>query len=215
MAVLLRKVTCRCSVVFYLCSACDRGHRYCSRACRQAARRSSLRRAQRKYARSERGRQNNRERARRFRKRHGSRCRARHKSTQSERHRRNNQDRPRLSQQLYGRWGRTSKKRNGSPFSSQAKCALLVVWHLCSRPLQLAVAGLSPDPSGLRPSWKPPERSACARPAPRRRRGATRKALMAVHNAARCHLCGRSGRVVRSRRRRGRFRGSSGEPPGG
>jgi len=213
MAVLLREVTCRCGVVFYLCSACDRGHRYCSDACRQAARRSSLHRARLKYARSERGRKKNRDRARRFRRRHGSRPprRARRRPARSEQ---DHRDRARRFQQRHGEWRKISKKRNGSPFSSQAECALMRAWHPCSRPLQPLVAGVSPDPSGLRLSWKPPQRSVCARPAPMRRRGDPREAL-AVHSAARCHLCGRPGRIVRSRHRRGRFRESASEPPEG
>jgi len=68
MAEKLRPVRCkRCDRLFYLCRSCDRGQRYCSESCREASRQSILERARRKYARSERGKQNNRERQRRFR----------------------------------------------------------------------------------------------------------------------------------------------------
>ena len=98
MAVLLREVICpECDVAFWLSCACDRGHRYCSRDCRRVARRRAQHRARRKYARSERGRRNNRERQRRFRQRH-----------------------PGYRQEI-------SRKRNGSLFSSPVKCVVLRV----------------------------------------------------------------------------------------
>jgi hypothetical protein len=70
MARKLRPVRCkRCDRLFYLCRSCDRGQSYCSDACRKASRQRTVRRARRKYARSEKGKRNNRERQRRFRKR--------------------------------------------------------------------------------------------------------------------------------------------------
>jgi hypothetical protein len=48
----LRFVTCgwpACRQMFFLCTHCDQGHRYCSKPCSAAARRQSLRRAGAKY----------------------------------------------------------------------------------------------------------------------------------------------------------------------
>lgn len=45
-----------CSQVVYICSWCDRGHRYCSPRCREKARQRSLREAGRRYQQSLRGR---------------------------------------------------------------------------------------------------------------------------------------------------------------
>lgn len=187
MAVLLREVTCPCGVVFWLCSACDRGHRYCSAECRLAGRQRSRRRARRKYAHSERGRRNNRERQRRFRQRHRGRRRT------------------------------SSKKRNGSLFSSRAGCAVLAVCRTFPRPPQSPAAGSTPDPGAPRPSLKLRERPACARCATMRSGAAPEARARVVSSAGgggpRCHLCGRAGRVVRRRCRRGRFRWSAREPP--
>jgi hypothetical protein len=58
---------CRCQVV--LCSHCDRGHRYCSRTCAQAARRHAQRAAARRYQTSRRGRLNHAARQSRYRRR--------------------------------------------------------------------------------------------------------------------------------------------------
>lgn len=64
----LRPVHCkRCDRLFYLCRFCDRGQRYCSDPCREASRRESLQRARQTYAKSQKGKQNNRERQRRWR----------------------------------------------------------------------------------------------------------------------------------------------------
>ncbi len=105
MAVLLREVICpECEVVFWLCCACDRGHRYCSTDCRRVARRRAQHRARHKYARSERGRRNNRERQRRFRQRH-----------------------PGYRQEI-------SRKRNGSLFSRPAKCVVLMACRTLPHP---------------------------------------------------------------------------------
>ena len=52
-----RRFVCdRCGQVVYICSWCDRGHRYCSNRCRRRARRRSLREAGRRHQRSRRGR---------------------------------------------------------------------------------------------------------------------------------------------------------------
>ena len=70
MAEKLRPVRCkRCNRLFHLCRSCDRGQSYCSDACREGSRQERVERARRKYARSEKGKQNNRDRQRRFRKR--------------------------------------------------------------------------------------------------------------------------------------------------
>ncbi len=45
-----------CDWVVYICSWCDRGHRYCSDRCRRQARRRSQREANRRYQQSRRGR---------------------------------------------------------------------------------------------------------------------------------------------------------------
>lgn len=183
MATLLREVTCRCGVVFWLCSACDRGHRYCSDDCRRTARQRSLRRARRKYAHSERGRRNGRERQRRFRQRHPGRQ-------------------------------KSSKKRNGSLFPSPARRALLAVCRKCSRRPQHPVAGSTPDAIAPRACWKLRERPALMGRASTPSGAHATAVSAAGDDSPRCHLCGRTGRVVRQRRQRGRFRWSAREPPG-
>ena len=60
----------RCAAQTFICSFCDRGNQYCSEACSQLARRESLRRANRKYAKTRKGKHNNAERQRRYRQRH-------------------------------------------------------------------------------------------------------------------------------------------------
>ncbi len=70
MATRLRPVRCkRCDRCFNLCRSCDRGQRYCSDDCRYHGHQKILQKARRKYANSEKGKQNNRERQRRWRKR--------------------------------------------------------------------------------------------------------------------------------------------------
>lgn len=59
-----------CGVMRTICSRCDRGHRYCSSACAEAARRTGKREAGRRYQSTPRGRMNNADRQRRFRQRH-------------------------------------------------------------------------------------------------------------------------------------------------
>lgn len=58
-----------CGSVFFVCVRCDRGQRYCSSACRQAARRRQTRAANARYQRSEAGKQAHRLRQRAYRKR--------------------------------------------------------------------------------------------------------------------------------------------------
>src|SRR5450631_397242 len=66
----IRRFLCAgCRVVAYLCTACDRGQRYCSDGCARAARRRSQRECDRRYQSSERGRLKHAERARRYRQR--------------------------------------------------------------------------------------------------------------------------------------------------
>lgn len=185
MAVLLREVVCpECDAAFCLCCACDRGHRYCGAACRRAARGRAQQRARRKYARSERGRRKNRERQRRFRQRHSG-----------------------YRQQI-------SRKRNGSLFSSPAKCALLRVCRRFPHPTAPPVASLRPDPAS-RSFWTTRER----RTSPTWRGNASEARATALSSfedgGRRCHLCGCVGHVVRQHHRRGRFRASALEPPAG
>ncbi len=183
MAVLLREVICpKCEVVFWLCCACDRGHRYCSTDCRRVARQRAQHRARRKYARSERGRRKNRERQRRFRQRH-----------------------PGYRQRISG-------KRNGSLFSSPAKCVVLRVCRTLPHPS--AVVSSRPDPAKARSGWAPRERSACRRDSPCSVSKVRATARSPVEDGGRhCHLCGCAGDVVRQHNRRGRFRWSMREPP--
>jgi hypothetical protein len=59
-----------CGRLFFICSHCDRGQRYCSRSCQLKSRAGQLRAAQRRYLQSPEGRkdQNDRQRAYRQRK---------------------------------------------------------------------------------------------------------------------------------------------------
>jgi hypothetical protein len=69
----LRLVICAradCRQVFYLCRVCDRGDRYCSRACASRARRATLHDAGRRYQHSWRGRLRHAARQARYRARH-------------------------------------------------------------------------------------------------------------------------------------------------
>ena len=61
----------RCRVQVVLCSRCDRGNRYCGRACWRQARDAARREAARRYQRSRRGRMAHSARSRRWRLRHG------------------------------------------------------------------------------------------------------------------------------------------------
>ena len=75
--VVLRQRFCfasECRALFFLCSHCDRGQRYCSLACRQQARLRQRRLANRRHQQSPEGRLDHRDRQRDYRQR---RCRAR------------------------------------------------------------------------------------------------------------------------------------------
>lgn len=57
-----------CRRLFFLCSRCDRGQRYCSDPCRSQTRREQLRAANRRYQQSPEGREGNRDRQQAFRR---------------------------------------------------------------------------------------------------------------------------------------------------
>jgi hypothetical protein len=63
-----------CGALFFVCSRCDRGQRYCSQECRAAARRLQQCAASRRYQRTEAGKEAHRTRQRSYRQR---RCRPR------------------------------------------------------------------------------------------------------------------------------------------
>lgn len=71
----------RCSGPFELCRDCYRGQAYCGDACRQAARRDSIARAQRHYAASRRGRLKHQDRQNQYRRRGSKRNVTDHSST--------------------------------------------------------------------------------------------------------------------------------------
>jgi len=60
---------CRCHAQVIICRRCDRGQRYCTSGCSQVARQDSLKRANKKYQASRKGRFNNAARQQRFRQR--------------------------------------------------------------------------------------------------------------------------------------------------
>lgn len=69
--VVLRQRVCRgseCHAVFWVCEHCDRGHRYCSPACRDAARLQQRRRANCRHQRSPEGRLDHCDRQREYRR---------------------------------------------------------------------------------------------------------------------------------------------------
>ncbi len=70
-AVLLQRVCLgsQCHTVFWICKHCDRGHRYCSAACRTQARLEQRRRANCRHQRSPEGRLDHRDRQREYRRR--------------------------------------------------------------------------------------------------------------------------------------------------
>jgi hypothetical protein len=75
--VVLRQRFCHaseCRAMFFLCSHCDRGQRYCSLACRRQARLCQHRLSNRRYQQSPEGRLDHRDRQQQYRER---RCRAR------------------------------------------------------------------------------------------------------------------------------------------
>jgi len=66
--IVLRVRRCRtCSTIFYVCSSCDRGQRYCRQECRDYARKQQLRAANRRYQCSSAGRQSHQRRQRQYR----------------------------------------------------------------------------------------------------------------------------------------------------
>ena len=70
--VVLRRLSCRwpgCGLVFYICSSCYRGHRYCGDRCRKKARREQRRRANQRHQQSREGRLDHRDRQRAYRER--------------------------------------------------------------------------------------------------------------------------------------------------
>jgi len=58
-----------CGVLFFICSSCDRGNRYCSATCRKLARRIQWRAASRRHQGSPEGRLDHRDRQRSYRQR--------------------------------------------------------------------------------------------------------------------------------------------------
>ncbi len=50
-----------CGLIFYLCSHCYRGHKYCSVQCRKSAQREAHREAQRRYRQTEKGKKAHRD----------------------------------------------------------------------------------------------------------------------------------------------------------
>ncbi len=58
-----------CGVLFFVCRSCYRGQRYCSRPCRQTARREQRRIANRRHQQSDDGRLDHRDRQRAYRQR--------------------------------------------------------------------------------------------------------------------------------------------------
>ena len=70
--VVLRQLSCRwpgCGLVFYICSSCYRGHRYCGDRCRKKARREQRRRANQRHQQSREGRLDHRDRQLAYRER--------------------------------------------------------------------------------------------------------------------------------------------------
>jgi hypothetical protein len=68
-AVLRPRICLQCETLFWLCSHCDRGQRYCSLACRAVARSTQRRRANRRHQCSPEGRLDHRDRQRQYRQR--------------------------------------------------------------------------------------------------------------------------------------------------
>ncbi len=63
-----------CAVLFYICSHCDRGQRYCSVECSAVARRRQRREANRRHQRSPEGRLDHQDRQREYRRRRAQRA---------------------------------------------------------------------------------------------------------------------------------------------
>lgn len=84
--VVLRQRVCRgigCQAVFWICQQCDRGHRYCSPACRAQARMEQRRSANCRHQRSQEGRLDHRDRQREYRQRRAGRTRVTDQGSQS------------------------------------------------------------------------------------------------------------------------------------
>ena len=78
--VVLHQKLCRaegCGELFFLCSSCDRGQRYCSQRCREKARRQQRRAANQRHQQSREGRLDHRDRQRQYRQRQARRPRNR------------------------------------------------------------------------------------------------------------------------------------------
>ena len=76
--VVLRQRIClgrECRAIFFLCSHCDRGQRYCSLNCRREARRRQRRCANRRHQQSPEGRLDHQDRQRQYRQRQAERAR--------------------------------------------------------------------------------------------------------------------------------------------
>ncbi len=169
----LRQIICSnqgCGEALLLCSGCDRGKRYCSNACRDASRQSNLRKARRKYAHSDRGRENNRRRQRRFRAK------------------------------------RSSRKRNGSVFSSERTCVELAPCTEMLKDLRDVTGGFGATFTllksrqghlGLRSAAV--DQGSASRLSPHRKRAKDGE-------IRRCDGCGVVGRVRLRAATRGRFR---------
>jgi hypothetical protein len=72
-----------CRQVFFLCRRCDRGDRYCSRACAQRARHATLRAAGRRYQQSRPGRRQHAARQARYRGRGAAREKVTHQTSRA------------------------------------------------------------------------------------------------------------------------------------
>lgn len=70
-----------CRQVFFLCRRCDRGDRYCSRACAHQARHATLRAASRRYQQSRRGRGQHAARQAHYRRRRAPREKVTHQTS--------------------------------------------------------------------------------------------------------------------------------------
>lgn len=80
-----RRVVCSsCRAVFFVCSWCDRGNRYCGVVCSTASRRQSVRCAGRRYQRSPEGRRRHRHRQNRYRLRQAVARNVTHQGTREE-----------------------------------------------------------------------------------------------------------------------------------
>lgn len=188
MAVQLRRVECRgCSQVFFVCQRCDFGRWYCSEPCRHRARERSRRRARRKYASTDEGRLNNRNRQRRFRQRHRT------------------------------AWNTTEKPNSVTDQSSQVglpgvRCSQDENLGAAPSPGKRPPVASSTQPATARrtlsrPRWAPLEPQATKKAAKLAAKAASRASGRPLRLAP-CRFCGRWGVVVETSSARGRFRRS-------